>query len=597
MKNREKSKFGYKLLKFFILIGMIPLIVMTVCTYWNTSRIVNDKVNKSVKNNLEVMSKLIDSSISNLEGIVKYVSDSEDVNRILRKKDYANYDERFEDIQTLYKTTSIFLSNGAHQKIPFYLIGQNKLAKFTNEESIPEIYTNMNSEIFKNINKYEEKKYVTYVQRRVGGEERKDVVLSMGKQIKDVISDEKLGYIIIDIHDEYFDEIFKSTQIYNDSNVYILDSKGTIITDKLKKNRTGFKFYDKYVEKILEQDKGNFLGTIAGQKSAIYFSTIHNSGFKIVKIIPLRSINKDKNVIIRVFFILFLLLGIMGVSAAIVLSRNISKPINDLSKLMKKVETGSLDVRYNVNTNDEIEILGDSFNKMVIELDSLIKEVYLKQYLLKESELKALKAQINPHFLYNTLESINCMAKLKDNKGVSKMVIALGKFLRYSMSKKGDIVSIEECMGEVKNYLDIQKVRFGDKFECSISIEDGVKDKNILKLLVQPIVENALIHGLEPKIGKGTLQIKVYKNKEDICIDVIDNGVGVKDNVTSTKSIGMSNVNKRIKLQYGEQYGVNIKNFKNPTCIQIKIPFNDNILDKNCCLESGDRFDKSNDCR
>lgn len=566
----KKGLFRNRLFRAFILVGIIPLLLMGSFSYYDTSRLINEKVNSSVKENLEVMGKLVDSSMGTLISITSYISTNEDVQVVLRKKEYKSYDEKFEDVQKIYKVTSSVLAT-QRLDVPIYIAGMNKYSRFTTTDYFPPIYSDLKSDIFKQIDERENKELL-YIHRRVDGKERKDIVLSIGQQARSLKEGDKTGYVILDVYDDYFNDIFKSVKVYKENNIYVLDNKGNIITDKLYKNKTGFKFYTEYLEKVLDSEDGSFKCTINGDKSIAYFTTLKDTGFKLVETVPLSAMYKDRVFIVRTFIVLIALFGMLAIAASLILSRNISRPVNKLSELMKRVEEGELGVNFDMNTEDEIGKLGHSFNNMVREINRLIEEVYVKQYLLKEAEFKALKAQVNPHFLYNALESIKWMAKLENKEGAILMVTALGKFLRYSISSKGDIVTVKEDIEQINNYLTIQKIRYGDKISVSIEIEEDIYNKNILKLLLQPLVENAIIHGLEQKRDCGSLWIKGYKLKDNLCFEIIDDGVGIGNSATKGEGIGLENVDSRIKLHYGEGYGVSIGTKDELTIVKLIIP-------------------------
>jgi two-component system sensor histidine kinase YesM len=566
----KNGLFRDKLFKAFIFVGIIPLFLMGSFSYYDTSRLINEKVNTSVKENLEVMGKLIDSSIGTLISITSYIGQNEDVQTVLKKKEYSSYEEKFNDVQRIYKITSSVL---ATQKldVPIYISGMNKYSRFSTTDYFPPIYSDINAEIFAQIDAKDNKELL-YIHRRVDGKERKDIVLSIGRQVKNIKEGDKSGYVILDMYDDYFNDIFKSVNVYKENNIYVLDNKGIIVTDKLNKNRTGFKFYSEYVDKVLDDESGSFKCTIAGKESIAYFTTLSNTGFKLVETVPVAAMYRDRVFIVRTFIILIALFGMMAIIVSLVLSKTISRPVNELASLMKRVETGELNVNFDIHSEDEIGQLGHSFNNMVREINRLIDEVYVKQYLLKEAEFKALKAQVNPHFLYNALESIKWMAKLEDKEGVILMVTSLGKFLRYSISSKGDIVSVSEDIEQVNNYLTIQKIRYGDKIEVSLDIEEDLYVKSIIKLLLQPLVENAIIHGLEQKRGKGKLWIKGYKLNSDLCFEIIDDGVGMGNSSAKGEGIGIDNVDRRIKLHYGEAYGVSFERKEELTIVKFIIP-------------------------
>ncbi|QAT38903.1 sensor histidine kinase [Clostridium sp. JN-9] len=580
IKSFKKELFGV-----FVIVGIIPLFLMGIFSYYNTSRIINKKINNSLMDNIDVMAKLLDYSLDNFQSIITYVSTNEDVINVLNKTEFKNYDERFDDSQKIYKITNTLLAT-QKMDIPIYISGiNNKYIRFSTAEYFAPIYFDINNEIFKEIDKSEQKNYF-FINRRVDGKLRKDVVLAIGTQIKNISDNKKLGYAVLDIYDEYFDDIFNQANVYKENNIYVLNKDGTIITDKLYKDRTGFKFYDEYLSTVLGKDSGTFNCKIKGNNYMAYFTTCKNTEIKIIEVVPTQVLFKDRTLIIGMVILSVIILGIIAIAASFLLSNSISKPINKLSRLMNEVENGNMNVNFDSEYDDEIGKLGYNFNKMIKEINRLIEEVYKKQYLLKESELKALKAQVNPHFLYNTLESINWMAKLGDAKGVSKMVTTLGKFLRYCISKRGDIVTVNEEIEQIKNYLTIQKVRYGDRFKVSFDVNNLMLEKHMPRLLLQPLVENAIIHGLEPKSSGGILIIKGYiLNQNDMCFEIIDNGVGLTNSNSKGEGIGIQNVNDRIKLQYGDEYGAKVFSENKMTISKLVIPCNDSIL------ETGDKYE------
>ncbi|MCY6355615.1 sensor histidine kinase [Clostridium sp. ZS2-4] len=568
----KSVNFKARLFKAFILVGFLPLIILTFFYYYNTSSLIDKKINTSINENIKIMSSFIDSSINNFSSIIEFMAENKEIQKILKKNKYISYSEKFKDSQSIY---TIITSVVANQKIdiPVYITGvNNPFSRFTTQEYFSPIYGELHNDIFKKIDSAGDNK-VFYVHRRVDGKERKDVVLAICRQIIDRDSGKKLGYVFLDIYDDYFDNILKHTEIYEGNNIHILDREGKIITDKLHKDKTGFKFYEGYLDTILNNKQGRFVCSIEGEKYMAYFNTLANNEFKIVQTVPVRVMYKDKEVIIQTFIFVLIFLGVFAIIVSLGLSKSISKPVNELSRLMRKVEKGDLNVNFSIKSNDEIGELGKSFNKMVREIDKLIEEVYIKQYLLKEAEYKNLKAQVNPHFLYNTLESIKWMAKLGENDGVVKMTTSLGKFLRYSISKKGDVVTVKEDIDQINNYLTIQKIRYGEKFGVSFEIEEEILEQKILKLLLQPLVENAIIHGLEPKLEKGELWIKGYKSEKNICFEIIDDGIGIKNKSTKGEGIGMNNVDRRVKLHYGEEYGVYLDRIYDKTYVKLILPY------------------------
>lgn len=570
MISKIKTSFGGKLFVFFLIIGIQPLLFMTAAAYMNTNEMIKEKINSSIYENIKIVGNLLDSSLETFLNMARFISHSDDVKTLLNKEWSDGFESKFADVQKVYKLTNLLTA--AHKnEVPVYIVGVKKYNRFSTTDHLPPIYATLKGEIFNQIDAAA-KHEVIYTQRRFDAIKSKDIVLTLGRKIRDDASDEVLGYVILDIYDEYFDKVLDNVKVFEGNNVYVLDKNGVIITDKRNKNMTGFKFYDEYYDIVMNNQEGEFLCNIGNTDYIAFFTTLADTGFKIVEIIPSKVLYRDKRIIIKFFIIIALIFSLISIGASFFLSKNLSHPINYLSDLMKKVENGDMDVRFDLKRDDEIGLLGESFNKMIKNTKDLINKVYIKQYLLKEAEFKELKSQANPHFIYNTLESINCMAKLKDYEGITDMVIALGKFLRYSLNKNSDIVTIREDIEQVKNYLTIQQIRFGEKITINFDIDERLYDKKILKFLIQPLVENAIIHGLEPKIGKGFINIRGYISDDLIVFDIEDDGVGFGMSSKSGFGLGMKNVDKLVKIHYGKEYGLSLPEKSGITCVRLTIP-------------------------
>ena len=253
-----------------------------------------------------------------------------------------------------------------------------------------------------------------------------------------------------------------------------------------------------------------------------------------------------------------------------VLARSVTKPIKNIVSVIKKVETGDMTARTDINRDDEIGDLASGLNKMIVKVDNLFKVNLEKQDRLRLAELKNLYSQINPHFLYNTLDSIKWLAKLKQFDDINTVVTKLGLLLKNNINNHIDIVTVEESMKFIESYLAIEKIRYAEKLNIDIYVDPNILYCKIPKLTIQPIVENAIIHGIENKIGAGTISIRFYQNNEDIVFEVKDDGIGmsgeklaeIKTAIKSSEthdSIGLQNTNRRLKLYYGEKYGIKIQ--------------------------------------
>jgi two-component system sensor histidine kinase YesM len=254
---------------------------------------------------------------------------------------------------------------------------------------------------------------------------------------------------------------------------------------------------------------------------------------------------------------------------------------------MKLIEKGDFKVKIKYSSKDEIGKLARTFNSMARKMNNLINEVYFDKLKQKDLEVQMLQNQINPHFLYNTLESIHMMAKINKDAETSRMAVALGKILRYSINRNQERVTVREEIEHLKDYIMLQKVRFEDIFDIEVNVDESLNEKNIIKLILQPIVENAVYHGMDSVESGGKIEIIGYEKENNIIFEVIDNGIGMDEKLVekmnnyindlddTMKSIGLKNVNKRIQLHYGSEYGVKVFSKQGiGTRVQVTIPLN-----------------------
>jgi two-component system sensor histidine kinase YesM len=264
------------------------------------------------------------------------------------------------------------------------------------------------------------------------------------------------------------------------------------------------------------------------------------------------------------------------------LSNVIAKPIVILTKKMQKVKEGNLNIQYDVNSTDEIGMLASGFNSMLERIRSLLDKVNLEQRKKREFELALIQAQIKPHFLYNTLDLIYIFSDTGRNIEAKNTTKNLADFYRIALSKGKEIITVEEELKNVENYLAIQRVRYSDIFDYEIKAGEDVLGYEIPKLTIQPLVENSIYHGLKLKGSFGKLLIESYVQDNDVIIKITDDGVGISkeklkkitdNNHESKESFGLPSVNERIKLYFGEEYSLKIDSVMGEwTTATIRIP-------------------------
>lgn len=268
----------------------------------------------------------------------------------------------------------------------------------------------------------------------------------------------------------------------------------------------------------------------------------------------------------------FILIGLAIMTVSLRISRSISSPVKELNRVTNLVAKGDLSVKAEISSGGEIGELGESMNLMIDKINELLEQVTNEQIRLRKAEFELLQSQINPHFLYNTLDTIVWLAESGDEKMVVNMVENLSEFFRISLSKGNEVITLHDEIQHVRSYLEIQKVRYSDILTYTIDIPEDLNNLMIPKISVQPLVENALYHGIKNKRGMGRIDITGRKENNNLVISVIDNGIGMKEGelekvrngivfgkTGNGKVFGLYNVNERIRLKFGEKSGVSIE--------------------------------------
>ncbi|MFC4099327.1 cache domain-containing sensor histidine kinase [Paenibacillus xanthanilyticus] len=338
----------------------------------------------------------------------------------------------------------------------------------------------------------------------------------------------------------------------------------------------------------LRERQGYTISKLNGDTYFITHLISKYQSFTYYNVLPYGSVFLQSKMIKYGLFGLYALLFMLALYFARVAGRAISKPLEQLTAKMKLVQKGNIDsadLFQGDNLNmDETGQIHRHFRLMLETINALIRENYAKQLAINESEYKALQAQINPHFLYNTLESINWMAKANRQPDISAMVTALGRLLRGIISRKEPLITIEEEMRIVRNYATIQQIRFGDRLRLHIEGDEQLAGCYIPKLTVQPVIENAIQHALEAMSAPCDIALAFIAGESHITICVTDNGPGIDEAtlaairegrvVSKGTGIGLSNIRERIRLMFGEEYGVEIEpGAEAGTTVRIRVPY------------------------
>ncbi|CAM4312280.1 two-component system sensor histidine kinase YesM [Paenibacillus endophyticus] len=398
---------------------------------------------------------------------------------------------------------------------------------------------------------------------------------------------EAVGYVNVDFNYEVVERIF-NTPLPNKSQLFLLDDKGGFVysprAEDINKPIAGTDYAS--VLPLLTASSGKLSMRINGEEHLVVYHTSDYTNWTTVGLIPLSELLAESRKAANNIMLIPVLTLIAALIVATIISNQITKNIGRLRHAMKKVSAGNLSDPITISSGDEVEELSRGFNAMVTNLRVLLDDVKKTEEQKRVLEFKALQAQINPHFLFNTLNQIKWLADVQKADNIKQLVTSLVTLLHSSMGKGGEFISVREEQQYLEHYLNIQQFRYYDKFDAVFDIEEGILEARMLKFLLQPIVENALIHGLEPLKGRGQLMVKGYGDEGHIVLQVSDNGVGIEPERLATifdqvaeknqsrfSGIGLGNVQERIRLHYGAGYGLQIESVPGLfTTVTMRIP-------------------------
>ena len=406
--------------------------------------------------------------------------------------------------------------------------------------------------------------------------------ICVAKAILDFDTMKPAGYINIVYENSYLSDILADNSSKYSGASYVVNTHGTIMVAN-KEGYVGENFPVKLSD--LRASNTSRYDMFSSTQAFYFVGNEMPNGWSLVQTVSVKEFNKEMNhLIVLAAGIVLLVLGISLGFVWYVTSR-IAYPAKELMESMKTLAKDNEYPRVKIVSNDEIGMIGLEYNKMAENIETLIEKVYKMELTQKQAELEFLQMQINPHFLYNALDTISWMALAKGNMDVSEMTIALAELLRATI-KKESFITLREEMNTVKDYLLIQQERFGDKISAEYFVEEDAYSCMVPNFILQPVIENAIIHGLEPKIEKGKVSINISIQDEFLTFLVEDNGVGMdeteildlykKCRENNTKqSIGLKNVYRRLLLCYGEASMLKIESKKEQgTRISFLIPRN-----------------------
>jgi len=416
-------------------------------------------------------------------------------------------------------------------------------------------------------------------------------VISLCRSINSFDTKDVLGVMMIDLNLQALDDICRNVQLGKNGYIFVVDQLGNQIFHPggihgQEPANGGLTSSDEIlISAVLGTESGSFTQEFHREVQQITYQKIDSTGWVVVAVTPYREIiddiSKTRNSLILIGIICLMVTFLI----TLLISAAITRPLRDLEKRMEAAEQGDLAVSSVEYPHDEVGKLSRKMDSMLAKISGLMQDVVHEQESKRKSEMKALQAQINPHFLYNTLDSIVWMAET-NNRDVVLMTEALARLFRITLSRGEDQISLEQELEHVRNYLIIQSIRYVNKFDYSITCDTSLYSCRVLKLILQPLVENSIYHGVKSKRQMGQIRITARDVERKLLIEVTDNGIGMTPEKAANLlfesepgrrrnqgGIGVLNVHERIQLYYGQEYGLKFISMPGEgTTVQIWLP-------------------------
>ncbi|HTG70001.1 MAG TPA: sensor histidine kinase [Candidatus Udaeobacter sp.] len=600
----------YKLIIMFLLISILPSIGLGLLIDYTVERIIGRQVNENTLQLIGKVNKSLEFYVSNMQNMTYLIAFDPGVQQFLKGNNSGGSEEEQENsfysmhkflqgFTTLYsEVAGVMVVNSKGDYISNELYARSS-QPLTEESWFKEAVAGRG--IYKILGKPGHRNITSHANYK------EDEVISVVRAILNPNTQQVEGVVLIDLKLRVIAEAVKDVRLGKTGYLLVIDHDGGHIYSPAKPI-----IRDIPKQWVMEGSTGNFSQTVDGEKLQIIYRKSSFTDWTTVGVFSSRESALEVQEI-RFYVITFVFfLCLLNIAAAIYLAHSMSRPINQLMSFMQKAESGDLTIRYWGEREDEVGKLGRSFNTMLAQMNKLLSLTELQGRQKREAELRSLQAHIKPHFLYNTLDTIHWMVKKKGAEDVAEVVQSLSKLFRIGLSKGNDIIPLTDEIEHIQSYLVIQKTRYKDKLNYTLDISPDVQQLYVIKLVLQPIVENAIYHGIKERRGPGHIAIKAYLDEGSLLLSVSDDGVGMSpekleqlrrllgstvatpklsehdlkelrerehQDVLRSKKLqeqqgyGVLNVQARIQLTFGERYGMSIEStLGEGTTVTIALP-------------------------
>ncbi|MGR6542178.1 cache domain-containing sensor histidine kinase [Paenibacillus tundrae] len=423
-----------------------------------------------------------------------------------------------------------------------------------------------------------------HIQNMYDGPYKWVVSMSKGITVRQDGQDRQV-ILLVDINFKQMDELSRRVSLGQRGYVYIIDESAGNIVYHPQQQLMYMGLKRENIEQALVAT-GSYEDESEGQKRLNTVKSVANIGWKIVGVAYLDEMLTTRQEVNGYLIRVLIVVLVLAIIVSLILSSSLTRPIRRMERKMKAVERGDFSVELPIEGPLEVERLSRRFNLMVNKIRALMNEIIHEQEQKRRYELEALQAQINPHFLYNTLNSVVRMVGMSRNEEVVTMITSLSRLFRISLSQGKTIITVREELEHAHHYLTIQQMRFKHKFRFNMEADEEILECLTLKLVLQPLIENAIVHGIEYDMDEGQIEIRVYQEETNLVLRIMDNGVGMTEEQVASllngnvivksgagSGVAVRNVHDRIQLYYGDAYGLEFASeLEEGTTVWIRIP-------------------------
>lgn len=564
------------ILYFTVAVTLIITLLGVASCYW-IGKYINERNTDSTLDLLKQIDHNFKSELSYVQNLSYFIISNNDVREYLtlNPKDQDRIDTLFDSINRDFTN----FGNANSDIISISIYGKNSLKYETvgySETPVTQIQLIENS-LPKNgvavLTPLYQRNYSTLSKR---------YVLSFMRRINDTNHlKNELGTMRIDLDESELESIYKNINLGNSGYFFVADENGSMVSVQNKSNLSLNVKQDPTFAPAYANQQGTYRKTIHSQDMMISYYTSSDGRFRYFGIVPYQEMSREIKIVQLFVIFIAAISTLLAIVISYLISVQITTPIKRLSTLAVQVEKGNLDVISNINRSDELGVLSKALNNLIAKMKVMIEEQYADQLEKEQMKLKVLQNQINPHFLYNTLDVIYWTARVEKALKTSEIADALSQFFKLGLNHGNEITTVEKEVQHLNSYLVIQKMRYDYELDIAVNIDPSLDSCEMIKLILQPVVENAILHGISSLGEEGQIRVTGGWDSEDILFTVEDNGIGMPESVVSginsgsfdqKQGFGLRNVNERIKLYYGEKYGITV--FSKPNCgtkIEIRI--------------------------